>query len=130
MILVYFKKFTLFATSFQKLHKNKTIRPFLALLMLVIFTVNITPKRYLHDVFADHKDSISNVSKDGKVQISQDGYHCDCHHLVATSPFVEQDDVITSSLHFQYNLFRTYYSCSIPPATALFFELRGPPLLG
>jgi len=98
--------------------------------MLVIFTISITPKRYLHDIFAAHKDSISNVSSEAKVNISQDGYHCDCDNLVATSPFVEHDEFNNASLNFQYNLFLSYYSSNIPPATMPFFELRGPPVLG
>ena len=57
-------------------------------MLLLIFTLSITPKKYLHDCIADHNDFYSfNLTKDPSV--SKAGFDCDCEDVVVSSPFIE-----------------------------------------
>jgi len=110
------------------LYNHQTIRPLAAFLLLLIFTLSSTPKRYLHDIFANHTEAVSHQAEQGKLIISEAGFNCDCDNLVGTSPCAEPDEFITSPLFLQYHLFLTHRYFSIPTAPAHFFELRGPPV--
>lgn len=98
-------------------------------MLVLIFTLSITPKRYLHDIFANHTDAVSHYAEQGKSIVSKAGSNCDCDNLVGTSPCAEFDEFITSPLQLQYPLFLTHYHYSVRPEPAHFFELRGPPVL-
>lgn len=107
-----------------------SIKHFYATVMLVTFTLSITPKIYLHDLFAGHTDTITKVSADGKAQISSKGFNCECNSLVATSPFTEEPDAASSILPLVYP--SLFISLTTPVYTCRhdFTELRGPPTLG
>lgn len=98
--------------------------------MLLIFTFSITPKRYLHDLFAGHKDTVSKVADDGKVYVSQSGFNCDCNTLVATSPFTEHADVIEVTGLAEYPSLFIALTTAVYTSSYSFTELRGPPSLG
>jgi len=112
------------------LYNHQIIRPLAAFLLLLIFTLSIIPKRYLHDIFANHTEAESHQAEQGKLIVSEAGFNCDCDNLVGTSPCAELDELITSPIQLQYPLFPTHYHYSVPPEPAHFFELRGPPVLG
>lgn len=72
------------------------IQRILALVVLLLFTLSITPKKYLHDCIADHIDYCSiNLTDDPTV--SQADFDCDCEDIVVSSPFI---DVGLSELNF------------------------------
>jgi len=97
--------------------------------MLLVFTFSIMPKRYVHDIFDAHKDTPVKLVADQEAHIVKSGMACDCHSLVATSPFVE----VASEIRIN-----TLVSPFIHPATIViilpstpihFQDGRGPPSL-
>lgn len=120
-----------FDTSLQKpVNYFSSIKRFYASVMLLFFTLSITPKIYLHDLFAGHTDAVIKASNDGKAQVYSKGYNCDCNSLVATSPFTEESDAVSSILPVAYpslfiSLTTPVYACGHN-----FLELRGPPTIG
>jgi hypothetical protein len=80
-------EYAYFATLYQfHLKANSVIRSLLAYGMLLLFTFSITPRAYLHDLFANHQDITCSLS-DGEDQLSATGFRCDMHDQVAESPF-------------------------------------------
>lgn len=72
---------------------KKTLKQFLALVMLVVFAFSITPQKSIHDLVAKHIDPTScSVHKDLPIeQIEKAELHCTFDFQVATTPFVEYD---------------------------------------
>jgi hypothetical protein len=63
------------------------IKRFLAAFFLLLFSFCVTPKRFLHDVLANHKDA-KPFSSDPIQQISQSGFRCQTDDLVVEAPFL------------------------------------------
>ena len=108
------------------MYKNKTIRSFVTGLLLCLFTFSATPKQWLHDIFADHKDFYSNAVGD-HIQFIKSGFHCECDNLVVNTPFihVEGPKELTIS-----KIFPAYEVTDITNWNAghyFLFHLRGPP---
>ncbi len=110
------------------LAQKSIIRQLLAGFLLLVFAFSITPKKFLHDAIANHKDKIA-VAASADTQLSHAGFICKCDNLVAESPFT--DDIVpfnfTPALVFSvqkdtrlYHLYTSDY---------FFFELRGPPAI-
>jgi hypothetical protein len=103
------------------------IRQLLAGFLLLIFIFSITPKKFLHDAIANHKDKVAVVTAGNEKQLSNSGFICKCDSLVAESPFTNE------ILYFDLAQFPVF---SIQKDTQLyhfytsdyfFFALRGPP---
>ena len=95
--------------------------------LLILFAFSITPKIYLHDVIATHKDSSFNISEKA-TQVSKKGIHCDCNSLVVISPFLsESNSVQLTPLSFfvdnNCKVNKCFYSVDVYVSS-----LRGPPL--
>jgi len=98
-----------------------------SILLLFVFTLGITPRKTLHNWFANHHDSSSAIP-DGKTQqITRAGFNCNCDDLVAGSRFITFSSpgvVNISSVH-------PFVSFCIPSFVSLSLfhnNLRGPPL--
>jgi hypothetical protein len=93
----------------------------------LIFAFSVTPKKILHDVFANHDDPVAAYSKSLSFQLSNAGITCKCENIFAQSIFTYSEHSFEIS---PLTLFRdedktfvaTFYS-----STCFFFELRGPP---
>jgi len=59
--------------------------------MLLVFLFANTPKRLLHNLVADHTDTV-NKRDDGQDKLRKSSFYCQWDHLVATSPFTETDE--------------------------------------
>src|SRR5688572_18751214 len=114
----------------NRLYRNQTIRRLFAFVMLVLFTFSITPKRYLHDLFAGHTDTITKSLNDGNAHVSKSGFQCDCDNLVATSPFTDQADGIHIARLLVHSSQFTSYITPVYTSSHSFIELRGPPSVG
>jgi len=109
--------------------RKQTIRAIVGSFLLLIFLTGITPKRYWHDVFANHRD-LASVVQTEDLQLSKAGFNCDWNSLVATSPFTETEEIIfpkpllVYARHFLlpadrfYQPHLTYRSLRGPPAIA------------
>lgn len=113
--------------SNKKLHKLITIRPFLAALVLCVFSLALTPKRLLHNLVADHKDTSCKILAKEKIHLSNAGVNCPCDNIVALSPFEEVDimPVLTAPIFFIKH--EKEYVNPHFHSIHYFFELRGPP---
>jgi hypothetical protein len=96
--------------------------------MLMLFTLSITPKLFLHAVFADHTDVVYKKTG-GETQVSKSGFSCDCNNQVATSPFIEHDDTPEPGILTVYQLVVPPFSSHLIASTPLYCALRGPPAL-
>src|SRR5882757_5846499 len=100
------------------LYNHTFIKRFVALFLLGLFTLAITPKKTLHDLLANHTDNTSK-SNDEKVQLNTAGYNCKCDNLVAESTFATDQQVFYfpvftffSAYNFKeisfYSIFKSY----------------------
>jgi len=119
-------------SSKNYLQNKSFIRSLLALMLLLIFTISTTPRRYWHDIFAGHTDTaVCDVPLDGKHHLRDAGIQCDCNKLVATSPFTEQDEIaVTVVPRSFYTLQQTDWTSVILTAVNRVHAQRGPPALG
>lgn len=92
----------------------------------MVFALSITPKRFLHNVFAKHIDNKPEKNNDKPYQLTNSGYNCDSDNLVAESTFLND---LTS---FQFPLSTTFSSyvvknISFSSISSIYSPLRGPP---
>ena len=92
----------------------------------MVFALSITPKRFLHNVFAKHTDNKPAKNNDKPYQLTNSGYNCDSDNLVAESTFLNDPP------SFQFPLSTTFSSyvvknISFTSIAAIYSSLRGPP---
>jgi hypothetical protein len=113
-----------FASYYLK--QSNTIRKVSAAFFLMLFSFCITPKRFLHDMLANHKDAQPFASVPLQ-QISQSGFRCQTDDLVVEAPFLPG---ILAILPHAFDAIRLGFS---EPIQIVFFEYlsnadgRGPP---
>src|SRR5436190_23339103 len=95
--------------------------------MLVIFALSITPKRFLHNIFAKHIDFASQKDNNKPYQLSTSGYNCDNDNLVAESNFVSESNSFQFSLTSSFSCY-LLKNISYSSAPQVYFLLRGPPV--
>ena len=110
---------------------QKTIRKFIALVMLVVFAFSITPQKSIHDLVAKHSDpSKCSVHKDAPVdQVENASIHCSYDNLVVASPYVEFDFSINIAPPAQVKSENTILSSFDISNLLNSFESRGPPVV-
>jgi hypothetical protein len=69
------------------LNHSFTIRQYAAGFFLLLFSFCITPKRFLHDLLANHKDEQTSANLPVQ-QITSSGFHCNVDDLVVVAPFI------------------------------------------
>lgn len=96
--------------------------------MLLIFTMSITPKVFLHDLTADHKDESSVILDCHDQHISKVGFTCDCNNLVSTSPYTEEPALqIPVPGAIVLVAYVNRFTDPVYTAELFFTSLRGPP---
>jgi hypothetical protein len=75
------------ALSFRVMKNSLLIKRYLAAFFLLLFSFCVTPKRFLHDILANHKDAQPFASIPVP-QISQSGFRCQTDDLVVVAPFL------------------------------------------
>jgi hypothetical protein len=93
----------------------------------MFFSFSITPKRFLHDAIAAHRDNISISAPENTLQVSHTVFSCKADNLVAESPFTEPGkSCFFSPFPFfadeQGSIRYHFFSSAV-----FFFEHRGPP---
>jgi hypothetical protein len=78
---------TRFTINDIRLKKHQNIRQFSAAFFLLLFAFCATPKRFLHDLLANHQDSQFSATHAPK-HISASGFHCHVDDLVVVEPFL------------------------------------------
>lgn len=97
---------------------------------LFLFLFSITPKRYLHNLFAKHEDVVLKVSADDREHLCKSGFQCDCDRLVSTSPFVDDNHVLEFIPLIYFGKPDTFVVISQYSSTPSLTGLRGPPAIG
>jgi hypothetical protein len=69
------------------LKNSYTIRKLLAAFFLMLFSFCVTPKRFLHDLLANHKDEQFSASLPFQ-QFAASGFQCQVDDLVVVAPFL------------------------------------------
>ena len=103
------------------------IRKIVTGFLLFIFAFSVTPKKLLHDVFANHSDPVAGHSKSISFQLNNAGISCKCENIFAQPMFTY------SELGFEINSLPVFgdedqtYVATFFSTDCFFFELRGPP---
>jgi hypothetical protein len=115
-------------TVSKKLNRSPIIRRFFAGLLLLLFAFSNTPKKTLHDFFANHKDVPVRSSGSKTLQFSQSGFNCHCEDLVVELPFIGAMPLpeLATPACWRPVAYPAIRSAS-RPAPPRYFELRGPP---
>ena len=106
---------------------NKYIKQVFACIVLIVFPIGITPKKYLHDIFARHEDT-RRVSDHTTTAVSKAGYNCNCEDQVAESNFLHPYpylDIVLPSASSTTGILNIAFS-SLPK---YYTSLRGPPVM-
>jgi len=96
--------------------------------MLLIFTTSITPKVFLHDLTADHRDEVSKILHCHDQHITKPGFRCDCNNLVSTSPFTEEPALqVPLPEAIAFVSYSHQFTDRVYASDIFFSSLRGPP---
>lgn len=110
------------------MHLQNTIKQFWALLLLLVFTLAVTPKKFLHDTVANHKHQLHYTKNSCRqVAVTVAGFNCQVDNLVVDIPF---EVVATFRFNFQKQFFNTYrQSVELHCHVSSYYShtLRGPP---
>jgi hypothetical protein len=107
-------------------YRNQTIRNLVSGLLLCLFTFSVTPKQWLHNIFADHKDFYSNATGD-HLQFTKSGFRCDCDNLVVNTPFIQVDGPGELTIGQFFQNYQGTTICNCNTGHHFLFHLRGPP---
>lgn len=110
---------------------QKTIRQFLAVIMLLVFAFSITSQKTIHDIVAKHSDKIKcDVHKNFPIdQVENASIHCSQDNLVATSPFLDFNFEIKLSAPVQRRVTNTDLVCFYFSNNNYSLVSRGPPTI-
>ena len=110
------------------MNRNIYIRKFFSVLLLLTFALSNTPTKYLHWLFANHKDFVSKTLTDSNTpQINAPGIDCHCESNVVIAPYTMQNTLVIKP---PLPVFWNYSITGIQKVTfsqSFSFGLRGPP---
>lgn len=109
------------------MRNNSVIRYLLGVLMLFLFGFSVTPKKILHDIFANHKDNAHRTDEVSFQQLNQTRFNCDTDNLVVESAFTEHDYSIDIAAPVAVAIRQSIACYHFYSSSLFFFELRGPP---
>ncbi len=101
------------------------IKKILSAFLLLIFTLGITPKKFLHDAFATHADKKPLTEK--PYQLSKSGYNCNVNSLVAEPVFENTFTLFSYPPTLTYS-FYLLKNISYSSPFKVYSQLRGPPV--
>lgn len=97
--------------------------------MLVLFAFSITPKKTLHDLVADHKDTPVKTSDSKSPQFDVSGFRCNCDNLVVESPFLDQGPKVEIFISSFYLTLPVGMVNHLRVVHLYYTTLRGPPFI-
>jgi hypothetical protein len=95
--------------------------------MLLLFTLSITPRQWLHDAITGHKHSYAGFGKETGFQTSKANFQCNWDHQLVESPFTMQPDFQLTHPAISHSARITFYTLSEYSAQLTHSSLRGPP---
>jgi len=105
------------------------LQKLMAVLLLMLFALSITPKKLLHDAVARHTDTVlkTDILNTGNPLLSAAGIHCQTDNLVVISPFENNASVLTLSIPLYYIFSNSLIRKTFISDETIVFGLRGPP---
>lgn len=88
---------------------------------------SITPRIFLHNWLAAHKDAGSQVKINGQDYIGYEVYNCNCDQIVAASPFTQVNGLFIFDVPNRFKLQQESIVPFYSSCTQFFLNLRGPP---
>jgi len=82
---------------------GRMFKKYLALLLLLIFALAITPMQLLHDAIATHQHHLIPATPDAR--INKASFLCDCDNMVAEGSFVDLNNQTEIAPQFEYSVF-------------------------
>jgi len=98
----------------------------IAVLLLVLFAFANTPRKFLHDLVANHTDTRNMHSSSAIPLLQTAGIHCQADNLVAESPFEILAEIPTIEYAQFFDAFTSFVIDGFSFAPNSNF-LRGPP---
>ncbi|SDD47891.1 hypothetical protein [Niabella drilacis] len=96
-------------------------------IMLVVFTIGVTPRIYLHDAFTHHKDQLFSGVGTHQKSIGTFEYSCGFINIETTVPFLEADPFPEPVAPAPVNEFLIRETAGPFFRTSAPVTLRGPP---
>ncbi|PWT76121.1 MAG: hypothetical protein C5B59_07265 [Bacteroidetes bacterium] len=109
------------------MNKHPIIKRALAGFMILLFAFCVTPKKLLHDLIADHRDTPFSLASPSQQQIEYSGFRCNCDNLVVESPFIPAIEPAALFISFFYKESSSPASHQAEPAYYFDIDSRGPP---
>ena len=108
------------------MRNSNIIQRLAAAFLLLLFSFCVTPKRFLHDILANHRDSqmANNIPVE---QITASGFHCHIDDLVVVTPFLPCIQSVVTGISFSGIRHFSDPAVSFSPASRNLPESRGPP---
>ncbi|NTS43202.1 hypothetical protein HRG84_20125 [Flavisolibacter sp. BT320] len=112
------------------MRKKSIIQKVIAVVLLLVFTISVTPGHLFHDVLTSHTDEQVCRDRDKSVpHFHNPTFHCSFDELVITAPFL--GDVFHPVI--EPPLFVVAHTEFVPvfylPSTFQHTESRGPPMI-
>ena len=110
------------------LNSASTIQKKLALFLLVVFALSVTPKSLFHEALAHHKDGLVCQHPDKKLPcIHRPAYHCAFDDLVVSAPYLATEKVGEVDFIRFFAPYECFYQPVVLPEALGQTESRGPP---
>ena len=109
--------------------KKQTIVFLFRLVMVLIFTFSILPRKYLHDAFSHHTDSFHLYEQNKGATVEQKSFQCDQFTMVADQHLIETIPITFEGISpFIQGEKISFYRSSLF-SERISTSLRGPPSL-
>ena len=106
---------------------RKDIQKLVALLLLGCFVLGITPKSFLHNTFAGHKDVIV-LCHHSTTCVHQQSVNCDIDNLVVNANYLSSGSVPSELItRFFIQPTRAIYASVYKPSWFSYRDYTGPP---
>ena len=110
------------------MRENKTIQNFIALVLLLVFSISAMPQSFFHDLLAGHKDSPAcHEPTSTETHLHQRTFECHFDNLVVNVPYFGTEPQLTEAVtnFFTAHLAGLVQDQLVHRATS--FDSRGPP---
>ncbi len=97
--------------------------------MLIVFAFSITPTILLHDLLANHTDTVRKQADSDREQVGKKLYYCYCDNIVAESPFTDSENFIFPPPEQDFCSAKTEKLVNFFSNKIVARSLRGPPVI-
>ena len=106
--------------------RKPAIRALGGILLLLTFTLSVTPKILLHSLVAHHTDTHFHIGGQTD-RVAKAGYHCDCESQVVVLPYLDLAAYNPQQIAARLLPFQSRGGDQIYPVGHFIFGFRGPP---